>query len=321
MDSSTLEIKWSEIGNEVLTDFKSIRIADDCISDLYLGNNSDFKRCLILSIPKGIKIDVIDDIKEYVSLEFFDNSRHLVITLLETNYKELFNDFILSIYNKIKDIQSPETASEQLIEIYQKWCEFFSESSKRKLTTEEIQGLFGELFYLQKLIFNASASTVNEVLGSWTGPEDKGQDFMFPNKTIEVKTKDISQIDVSIGSEFQLQPELGKHLELKVLSVEKYTVKGLSIGQLLLSIKSSINTKQGDISILLKSIGKKGLTLENITEYDNQKFDVRTEVTYNCLEEGFPRLSVSNIPQNVKKIKYSLRLTGLDKYIIESIQF
>ena len=321
MDSKTLENKWGEIGAEVLTNYKSVRIASDCISDLYIGNNNDLKRCLILTIPKNVTLDVIDDVKEYLALEFFDTSGHLVITLLENNFKELFNDFIISIYNKIKDISNSKAASEQLIIIYQNWCEFFHESSKNKLSGEEIQGLFGEMFYLQKLLTAASSVTVNEVLLSWTGPYDRGQDFMLANKTIEIKTKILSQIDVSISSEFQLQPELGKSLELKVISVETYTGKGKSIGQLLLDAKSIINSKQGDITIILKALAKKGLTFENIQEYDNFKFDIRSEITYNCIADGFPRLTVSNIPEQLRKLKYTLRLVGLDKFIIESIQF
>lgn len=321
MDTFQLEKKWAEVGNVVVTKFRSIKISGDCLCDLSIGINTSQERCLILSTHETIGINIKDELKDHVGLHFYDESGHLVITLFHEDFKELFNDLIISIYFKVKSIVDNKIAAKEMLTSFRTWCEFFNDSVVHKLSKEEIQGLFGEMFYLGKLLNSSFKDNVNQILRSWTGPYDRGQDFILDTKNIEVKTKDASQIEVNISSEFQLLDEIGKELHLHVISVESYSGQGQNLRENLNDVRKQINELQGDVSILMKALAKKALTSDNISQYDNWKFNALSEVTYNCIDPDFPRLIQTQLPDNIKKVRYSLRLSGLEKFIIKTIEY
>ena len=316
MDTNYLEQRWSKLIPDKIPGYRAIRISDDRTNELYLGINSQLKRCLILCLPKGEHPHYPDDIKEYISLEYFDLSSHIIIKLIDDNFKDLFNDLIISIYQRIRFIEIEIDAAQKFIKTYYKWGEFFNNSISKKLSKEEIQGLFGELFVLGELIKESKAQLVNEILQSWQGPYDRTHDFIQDTKDTEVKTLEIPKIDVRISSEYQLDSVPGKGLFLHIVSVEMNSENSISIRQLANVLKELISDRLGDTSILLKALGKKNLTATNILEYDNYRFETKTLDIYDCLAEGFPRLINSNIPPEVNSLKYNLRVSLISDFIV-----
>jgi len=316
MDTTYLEQRWSTLIPDKIPGYRAIRISDDSINELYLGINAQLKRCLILCLPKGKHPHYPDDIKEYISLEYFDLSSHIIIKLIDDNFRDLFNDLIISIYQRIRLVESDIESAQKFIKTYYKWGEFFNSSISKKLSKEEIQGLFGELFVLGELIKDSKAESVNEILKSWQGPYDRTHDFIQDTKDIEVKTLEIPKIDVRISSEYQLDSEPGKGLDLQIVSVEMNSENSISIRQLVNVLKELISDRLGDISILLKALAKKNISATNIFEYDNYRFEIKTISLYNCLAEGFPRLINSNIPSETNSLKYNLRVNLLTDFMV-----
>jgi hypothetical protein len=321
MDTIILEKKWAGINREISGDFTSIRISEDCIPDLYIGYNVKANRCLILSLSKDTSVDFKDEIREHISIQYFDRSRHIVIQLGEDRFNDLFNSFIISVYQTIKSIKNSNHASAALLKVYYEWSDFFSALVSNKLSFNELLGLVGEILLLNRLIRESSSENINDLLNGWTGPFDKGHDFCFSNKDIEVKTKEVSRIEVLISSEFQLEPAFGKMLELAVISVLINVEEGKTLQTLIIETRDLIIGKLGELPIFIKAIGRKGLNLMNLAEYDEYNFKVKSITTYNCIAEGFPKLSVSNIPKNITHLKFSLMLNNLNDYIIEQIDY
>ncbi|MBL4561775.1 MAG: PD-(D/E)XK motif protein [Labilibaculum sp.] len=322
MNIKDLKLKWSNVSAVNNKDgFKALRITAKCISDLFIGVHKNGYRCLILFIPLNVEVKLNGVDKEKLRLEYIKSKNVILIRLNDPDFQDLFNDLVLSLYLKIKDISNAKEYANQLIQGFYKWAEFFEDKHTHKLSREEVMGFFGELFMLNEYIAESTPSNINDVLSSWKGPFDTTHDFIFDNKDIEIKTKEIAKHVVKISSEHQLENEFDKRLELLVVSVRIDLVDGKSIHDLLLLIIGNVRKNQGELSILYNAISQKGFTVENSKEYNNHRFIVSKMELYNCMANGFPKLSVCNIPVQITKLDYLLRVNSLDEFLIEEKKY
>ena len=259
--------------------------------------------------------------KDKLSLSYLPNNGLIIVKLKDVNYIDLFNDLVLSIYSKINLISDPDKASKEFMTTFYKWSQFFEDSNINKLGEEQILGLFGEVFVLNEYLKKSNPSTINRILSSWRGLYDTTNDFEFELKNVEVKTKKESTLFVKISSEYQLEKELDKELDLLVVSVRLDLIEGKSIHDMLLETVKLVRANLGDLSILYQALNQKGLTVENLKQYNNHRFLVTKTESFNAGHEGFPKLSISNIDSEISNLKYKLRVTQLDEYLIESKKY
>ncbi len=322
MTSIELKQKWSGLSeNPVTIGFRSLRISADCICELYLAVSKEGKRCLILSLPSNKHLDFKGIQKENLSIEYFSEKKLIVLQLNDSDYNDLFDDLILSLYNGIKSISEVDEYSNHFIQAFYRWSEFFEDKQSDILSEDSIKGIMGELLILKLLITAPDKPEINFLLKAWTGPYDKGNDFEFEDKNIEVKAKSPSGIDISISSEFQLEVSLGKGLELFVVSLLSDFTVGIHIKDLILDIKKIVQEYSGDSSILWKALSQKNITAKNVSEYDRYRFKPINWISFNCADEKFPKLSRSNIPVEISGLKYTLRTNLLSSFIIEQNDF
>lgn len=281
---------------------------------IFIGFNSKNNRCLFLELPMNTKVDFTNSVKENLSLYYFEDTKYIVLELTDNSYFDLFNDLILSIYQRIYNLTDIQKAIDTFVKMFYKWSEFFDDINSNKLSEDSIKGLWGEMFVLKNLIENTESKYLNDVLLSWRGPYNKGHDFEFENKSIEVKTKDVIKQNIIISSEYQLEIENGKDLELLVLSVEKDYLNGKSLSEVFNLIKEIISKRLGDLSIVLDALKQKNITAKNLFEYDNFRFKEIDEVVFNCSEK-FPCLKKSKLEQSIHSVKYSLNLNYLTEFI------
>ncbi len=317
MDAQLLKSKWKKLlKQDINSGFQSIRISAECLSNVYLGVDINHKHNLILALPDPHDVNITVFKKDKLTLELFKESSHLVLTLEDSNYIDLFDDLVISLYNSIKDISDVKIYSKVFMQMFFKWSHFFERSDCSKLSLDAIKGLWGELFVLRYLFTQTNPDEVNSVLNAWRGPYDCTHDFCLVNKNIEVKTKDNSISVVRISSEFQLEPEPGNQMELAVVSIIQDVISGSSLHDLVCEIKDHISQNLGDYSILLTALLQKGITLENLVEYDNYLFSATNYTVYDCLQINFPRLIESNLPASIMNVKYHINLKNVNEFII-----
>jgi hypothetical protein len=317
MTGIELKQKWSRLSvNPATSGFRSLRIATDCICELYFGVSKEGKRCLILSLPSNKHLDFKGIQKENLSIEYFREKSLIVLQLSDSDFNDLFDDLILSLYHGIKSIRPVDEYSNHFIQAFYRWSEFFEDKKSDLLSEEVIKGIMGELLVLKLLIAEPERPEVNFLLKAWTGPFDKANDFELESKNLEVKTKSPSGIDVKISSEFQLEVSPGKGLELYVLSLQSDYSVGVHIRSLILEIKNFVQEFSGDNEILWKALSQKNITAKNMSQYDGYRFKPVNWVSYNCSCENFPKLNFSNIPEEISGLRYTLRTNLLASYII-----
>ena len=317
----SLDNIWESLKYNGNSEFEFRRIDNVSIPEINIGLNSKFNRCMLLELPSEHNVDFQMMAKKNLTLSFFKDTGYIVLELTDSDYFDLFNDLIISIYSYIYELNDVDEYSKIFIQMFYKWSEFFDDKASDKLSLESVKGIFGELFVLRNLIEKSDSFKLNDTLNSWRGLYDEAHDFVFEDKNVEVKTKDISHLSVKISSEYQLEEELDKGLELLVLSVDIDYVKGNSLRSMIDDIKELTVNKMGDFSIVLTALSQKNISMLNIYQYDNYRFLVHEQTVYDCRKEGFPRLTKINTPDAVANIRYTLQLSYLVDYLISKESF
>ena len=128
MTSIELKQKWSGLSeNPVTIGFRSLRISADCICELYLAVSKEGRRCLILSLPSNKHLDFKGIQKENLSIEYFREKNLIVLQLNDSDFNDLFDDLILSLYHGIKNINQVDEYSNYFIQAFYRWSEFFED--------------------------------------------------------------------------------------------------------------------------------------------------------------------------------------------------
>ena len=322
MNTNDLRNKWKALSQtETLEGYESAILSSKCAAEIFLGVNSLKNHCMLLSLPKSYNLDFNTIKKERISITFYSQQHLLVLELHDNLYYDIFDDLIVSLYYAIKDIKEVDKYTRKIIQTFNRWSDFFEDESTYLLSKEEVKGLYGELYVLKNMITESSSSSIDEILSSWRGLYDGPYDFVTDIKNIEVKTKTLTKNTVNISSEYQLENENNKGIELLVLSVKEDIINGMSVRQLVEKIKTLVFTKSGDFSIVLKSLRQKHITQKNIIQYDNHRFIALEQIVYNCNCGDFPRLVQSNTHSSITKIRYSLELTHLNAFILSTRRF
>ena len=84
--------------------YNALRISAECVPDLFIATNLDGYRCLLLFLQANIEVKIKGSDKEKLSLAYLKNKNVIVIKLNDVDFIDLFNDLILSLYEKIKNI-------------------------------------------------------------------------------------------------------------------------------------------------------------------------------------------------------------------------
>jgi hypothetical protein len=320
MNKETIENIWNKIIPTGEGEFEYKLLSKDSIPQLNVGYNKKNQRCLILELPFDFDKPFQQFEKENLSLKYFKKEKCLCIILNDDFFKDLFDDLILSIYSKIYNISSTEEYSELFIRHFFKWSAFFENKKTEGLSIDQVKGLIGELFYLKNLLLNSELN-VDEILLSWRGPYDEGHDFVFEFTDYEIKTIESTKNNVRISSEFQLESEIGKNLELVVIFVNPDNENGLTLKSLINDVKTIVLDNFGDNSIFINALAQKGLTIGYLDKYEIYRYTPKEEISYDCNNINFPKLIRSLIPEEINKLNYNIRLNLIEKFIINKTNY
>lgn len=320
MKIEELEQRWKSITNTGSVPYRSLRISASCIPNLFVALDMSGHRYMILQVPKEVDVCCTNVKMQNLSLEWHEETRFILIGLLNKNFADLYNDFVLSLYSRIKSVLKPVDYTKEFIESFNKWSEFFNDFFSNRLTDAQVKGIFGELIVLKHYTTTTDVINLDNVLNAWVGPYGRAQDFNFFNLNVEVKTKDIDQVAIRISSEFQLQPEIGKDLQLTVVNVQRHD-DGYNIEDLISSIKEIVLLNGADASIFLKALSKLGLNGNNISQYQNLRWKPLQLGFYDCnATNDFPRIIASLIPTEITHVKYNITVNVLQQFLIQTIE-
>lgn len=295
----------------------------NCKPDLMIGVTRGGSRCLLLKLKTKLKFEFREEDKENLKTYYNNSSpdNDLVLELKDPFYENLFLDLVISLYEIIKDVDDEDQSTMLFITTIRYWSDFLRSKRNDFLSDETIQGLYGELLYLENLM-QTSKSPINEILESWKGPYDANQDFHFPEKNVEVKTKRKNGNIINITTEYQLEAEVGKELELAVVSVVLVKESGDTLKQILVRIRDKTIERGGLITIIADALAEKKLNFINVVAYDYLKFEPVFIEIYDCSNTSFPKLISSELEDSIQGVTYKLALTSIKpNLLINRIDF
>ena len=319
MTVTDIQQRWRLIDKTGDGPYNSLRISGDCTPDLFIALDIKGARFMMLRVPDSVNIQCKSVEMENLTLAWYKKTRFILIGLLNSNFEDLYNDLVLSLYNRIKDMSDPFGYTEAFISSFHKWAEFFDGNAAVNLSEKEIKGLLGELVVLKNYINNTNDNArLNDILSSWEGPYDRAHDFYFPGTNIEVKTKEADQVAVRIYNEYQLQPESGKAMFLAVIDVKR-DKDGISLNTIITELKTALINRGADVAIFLKALAKAGIRGDMAIQYNDYKWKPLTISFYNCSMSGFPKIISPEIPNSINNVRYNLTVSMLQHFLTQRI--
>ena len=317
MDIKLIKQKWENVTHfREIKGFRALRMSDQSGLELYLGITHNDHRCLILFTPADENLKEIKPReKQNISLFQIPSKGIVLIQLNDNNLKEQFNELVLSLHSRMSLIVDTHSHSSEFVNAFHQWVELFEPKQNDKLQPHIIKGLFGELTKLRELMVESILPNYNVILESWKGPYGKSNDFVFDDLNLEIKTIDNTRTIVPISSEYQLDQDGQKGLDLVVMLVSDDQVNGSSIYQVIKQIIKLIRESNSNITIFLKALREASLAVESSKGYNNLRFKLHKQLIFDTTNDEFPKIVKSKLPSSLSSVRFDLNIKNLPKGI------
>lgn len=197
----------------------------------------------------------------------------------------------------------------------ERWRTLLSRANRNRLSAQEVQGLFGELQFLEECIDGQHVS-VQAAIEGWQGPKGAPHDFIFGQSAVEIKSISGSYADsVRISTESQLTTHLDTlHLRIVFLAVDTDCKAGLSLNDLIIRLKRKIQDSDF-ASAFEERLAEVGYV--DIPEYDFPCFSVAQTRAYE-VRDGFPRITPESLAPGISDVSYCIALSSIAGFICDS---
>lgn len=195
------------------------------------------------------------------------------------------------------------------------WERLFGRSGKGLLEAHEVKGLIAELLVLESLI--EECERPGEVVVAWVGPTGADQDFLFPDRAIEVKGVAADADRVSISSLQQLGASVPMELALvRLVPTAAGSADGVGLNALVARIESRLATDLSALRLFEARLLEAGYIEHE--RYDAILFAPVGRQTF-AISDGFPRLTPDTVPAGVITATYAVAISSLDPFKTESV--
>ena len=185
-------------------------------------------------------------------------------------------------------------------------------AGRGRLAEEQEIGLFGELLLLRHLLGKLPAS---RAIACWRGPEREEHDFVLPDVDVEVKSTTSDVRCHWINDIRQLEPTLGRRLQLLSIQLTGAGAGGSSLPELIDQVRELVpdGAPSEELSRKLASLNWHSKAAALYTS----RFRLRTPPAIFDVDAAFPaltppRLAAAHLDQSrFKQIRYLIELAGL----------
>lgn len=319
-----IEKIWNELANDhsAKTGLILRRYSGTVLPDIYVAlQNPEKLLAICTSIDNSIDVNIasFSNLQE-VQVELFpspneSNKNLLVFKLLNFQHKDIFTilseDLIISISEEINQ----KKLVQRILNRFEKWKSLFSKTLGQGLTAEEQIGLYGELYFLRRLLSKKNNSLA--CIHSWLGPESENRDFQNGNWAIEVKTTHTNNHQkVRINNERQLDTKNLQNLFLYHISLEKRKKYGETLNEIVNSINSLLQSNIVSQNRFKSKLFEVGYFPKHQYLYEDIGYFIRQDLFYK-VKNDFPRIEEDELRDGVGDVKYSIIISQCSSYIID----
>jgi len=280
---------------------------------------------IAFSYDKSIKVDTtpFDNLKE-MNVALYDDPSYvdcklLVINLLSPTHRDTFSSLCINLINAVKEMPSEKELVKAVINQLEKWRNLFDKTKADGLSTEQQQGLYGELHFLQKFL-SKKITTPRIALDYWVGVDAALRDFQGNEWAVEVKTTCTNNPQkVTINGARQLDETLLSDLFLYHCSVEVSKFNGETLPEKVDKLRTILKDDVPALSIFNEKILQTGYFDEDAELYSNRCYKFRNEQHYHIID-GFPRIKEKELRYGISDVKYAIILAACGDYCISENQ-
>ena len=288
------------------------RVSHDHVLDLYCGIDNMSRYTLLLisdTEPENVRSSKVINI----SLRKRNDDRWtLSFSLVDNIFKDIFVQFCDDMIESSATLGKAANGPKFICTRYNGWQQMLSAARGDLLSKSEIKGIIGEMLFICEYLFPKYG--VESVLHAWMGPKMADQDFVFADTWYEVKATTSDAEHIRISSVEQLDcPTEGT---LAVLALDQtseldgQSITANSLYRKLLSIIDDDSLKMAFSSLLLR------MGFYPRPEYDEYIYRPNGTRLYR-VDETFPCLRRSNVPNSVADAVYTLTLAAVRSYLKE----
>ncbi len=313
MTKNNFELMFSNLEKGIYNNQK--KAVNDSKVKVYYGITKDgFARLSFLSTLKPPKIDSTKMLR-VVQGEEGKGNYWTCFDLLNREFEKIFFMFCNDITSSIQNLENEAKELNTIKERFSIWKIMFKKV-RSSLSSEKEQGLFGELYFLDKYMIPKYG--VENSVNSWTGPLSYNKDFSIDNTWYEIKTTSVNSTCVKISSLLQLSSDIPGNLS--IIKIEKmseeYNNGICSISDIFNKILKQIN----DCELQEKFVSKVleyGFNPE--TDFQKNKYTV-SNITIYKVDNDFPRLTEKDIKfQEIDNVTYEIIIKTIEKYKVEEL--
>lgn len=270
---------------------------------------------ILIELAKGDKVDFKPP--RWVGMKFQiieldvpkKGTRHIRLYLDDILHSEVFVNVCVDIIETLLQVVEAYHRTIKLMSCLEKWNRFFQKHGTGGLSKEAQRGLFGEIFWLHRILL-AGMDKYNAVV-SWQGCRRNYHDFET-KIAIEVKTTIAKEPrKVIINNERQLDDRGIKGLYLFVLTLHVSIAGGQSLADLIDEIRFCIASDIDARGLFEDSLHESGY-LDIHRNLYNTRYIVKSEEAFH-VREGFPR--IIDLPSGTGDITYSLTLSVCTDFV------
>lgn len=300
--------KFKELENDLINEQRRLLVSS-CLNVYYGITAEKYYRISFVSTVRPFELESTKEIKITQGKESED-VYWTCFDLINEEAKDVFFIFCESLIESIENIKEEYEALNAIRERYYSWKLLLR--NKGKMSYENYQGLFGELYFLSEIL--APNYDIEKAILSWVGPDGYSKDFSINDTWYEIKTIGTSAITVKINSLAQLDSDILGHLvcvQIEKMS-DKFDEGICSVPKLYRKIMDKIVSHQVREEFINKVLRYGYIDEDN--SLNNKKFVVKKINSY-LVDDKFPRMVQNNVKQNaILNVTYDLLISAIDKY-------
>lgn len=281
--------------------------------NFYAGRSSNGNpEVRLLSFHKPPTIESSDFIAVEINKRDHDRKWLLSFTLQNLECEDIFIILMDDIIEYTRTFRNNSAGVLEVASRYHRWKRMLLKHPNGLLSDAEIKGLIGEMLFLRD--FMIPKYGVSVAVASWCGPDKADQDFRTSDTWYEVKATSPGADIVRISSLEQLDVPMNG--ELAVVFLDKTSTEdnnGITLNRLYRQL-TELLTDSNDLSLFESCLEKMDYIPRK--EYDDKSFHFSEMARY-AVDRTFPVLRRADIPSEIVESKYTLSLSGIERYLIK----
>ncbi|MCA1788733.1 MAG: PD-(D/E)XK motif protein [Thioalkalivibrio sp.] len=236
----------------------------------------------------------------------------LILALADERYSDVFRALCDDLAQRMSVTADPRAAVKLFAAQLHRWQAFLRAAGPTGLSAEVRRGLAGELTFLRDELLDRLGDDAVEAWAGWAAAD---HDFQLLGGNVEVKTTSANTPhSIPISNVGQLDDASTPALFLCLTLVDESVNSGESLGELV----SAVRTRLGPATLPAfdDRLAECGLMIADGNMYPTPKYTVRERCLF-CVREGFPRLTLNDLPNGVEDVRYAVSVAACTPFAVD----